>query len=46
MVATLLQFGADPNIKTSNGWTPLMVACRNGHSDVVELLLMAKVKET
>ena len=33
----------DCNVKTSNGWAPLMVACQNGHSDVVELLLKAKV---
>ena len=27
--------GADHNLKTNDGWTPLMIACQKGHSDVV-----------
>ena len=40
---TLFQFGADPDLKTSDCWTPLMIACHNGQLNVVELLLKAKV---
>ena len=42
-VVSILQFDADPNLKNFNGWTPLMIACKNDDSDVVELLLKAKV---
>ena len=41
VVSTLLQFGVDP--ERSDRWTPLMIACHNGHSDVVRLLLMATI---
>ena len=32
-------YGAEPNVSTNNGWTPLMIASQSGHADVVELLL-------
>ena len=39
MVETLLSVGADVNIKAPNLATPLMIAARNGHIDVVRRLL-------
>ena len=40
----LFEFDADPNLKTSTGWTLLMIATLNGHYDILELHLMkAKV---
>ena len=39
----LLHFGADPNVKKRNWCSPFIIASKNGHSDVVELLLKAKV---
>ena len=39
VVSTLFKNGADPKLANNDGWTPLMVASQNGHSDVVELLL-------
>ena len=39
VIFTLLNKGADPNITTKDGWTPLMIASENGHGDVVELLI-------
>lgn len=38
-VLDLLQRGADVNTKDSAGWTPLMIACDNGHSDLAALLI-------
>lgn len=35
----LIKYKADVNKRDSNGDTPLMAACRNGHLEVVELLL-------
>ncbi|KAK1237387.1 hypothetical protein MKX08_003012 [Trichoderma sp. CBMAI-0020] len=35
------QSGLDVNIAAATGWTPLMVACANGHSEVVSCLLEA-----
>ena len=37
-VKLLTKYGADVNL-TTNGWTPLMVACLDGHKDIVEILL-------
>ncbi|RFU80833.1 ankyrin repeat-containing [Trichoderma arundinaceum] len=40
-----IQHGIDANIgEVISGWTPLMVACANGHSDVVGCLLEAGVE--
>ena len=39
----LKEFNADINIPADNGLTPLLVACSNGHIDVVKLLLCWKV---
>lgn len=35
------QHGLDANITAATGWTPLMVACANGHGDVASCLLEA-----
>ena len=35
VVSTPLNNGADPNITTNDGWTPLMIANQNGHGDVM-----------
>ena len=43
VVPTLLQFGADANLKTNDRWTPLMIACHNCQLNAVELLPKAKV---
>eukprot|EP00757_Euglenozoa_sp_SAG-D1_P026890 gene26890-biopygen17473 len=37
----LLQAGADIQAKNQHGSTTLMIACQNGHSNVVEMLLQA-----
>eukprot|EP00757_Euglenozoa_sp_SAG-D1_P016959 gene16959-22868_t len=37
----LLQAGADIQAKNQDGYTALMRACANGHSNVVETLLRA-----
>lgn len=39
IVELLLKYNADVNLQTSHGNTPLMAACKNGHLDIVELLL-------
>jgi len=39
----LLQNGANPDAINVSGSTPLMVACRYGHSDVVKVMLESKV---
>ncbi|KAL6900448.1 Glycerophosphoryl diester phosphodiesterase family domain-containing protein [Trichoderma evansii] len=41
LLLTYTQRGLDANIAAATGWTPLMVACANGHSDVVSCLLEA-----
>jgi ankyrin repeat protein len=38
-VSRLLSVGADVNAKSNDGWTPLLWACFNGHSQVVIELL-------
>lgn len=39
VVALLLERGADPSIRTSTGWTPLMAAVIGGYYPTVKLLL-------
>jgi ankyrin repeat protein len=39
-VRELLDHGADPNVQDFHGWTALMEASREGHADVVRLLLL------
>ncbi len=39
MADVLIKYKADVNKKDINGNSPLMVACRNGHLDIVQLLL-------
>lgn len=34
----LVDYGADPTVKTTNKKTPLMMACTNVHPDIVEIL--------
>ena len=42
-VKLLLNHGADPNLATKDGWTPLMLACQKpGHPETVDLLLCHK----
>jgi hypothetical protein len=36
---SLIEIGADINWKSDDGDTPLLAACRRGHSDVINLLL-------
>jgi len=42
MIGKLLDAGADPNERTPNGETPLMMAARNGNVAALELLLSHK----
>ncbi len=42
IVKTLLYYGANPNIGTSDGYTPLMAAASNGDFDIAQLLLYIK----
>lgn len=41
LLLTYTQSGLDVNIAAATGWTPLMAACANGHSEVVSCLLEA-----
>lgn len=40
----MLDMGADPNIKDSNGWTALHYACQFGDSEAVDILIKANIK--
>ena len=43
IIELLLEHGADPNLDTNDGWTPLILACqREGIPTTVELLLNPK----
>lgn len=39
IATTLLNYGAETNILTKQGVTPLHLASQEGHSDMVDLLL-------
>lgn len=39
IVELLLKYNADVNRKNSQGRTPLMEACKNGHKEIVKILL-------
>jgi len=39
LVASLIAEGADPNARTENNWTPLMLATIKGHTEIVQRLL-------
>lgn len=39
MVRELLSHGADPNVEDNDGWTAILCAAKEGHSDIVMLLL-------
>ena len=39
LAKSLLEYGADPNIATNHGQTPLMMACRAGYTESVKLIL-------
>ncbi|KAL9099788.1 MAG: hypothetical protein Q9163_004761 [Psora crenata] len=43
-VSLLLCRGADPNVVYSDGWTPLMLACKKGHSKICQALVEAGAK--
>jgi ankyrin repeat protein len=42
-IAALVEAGADMNLPTGGGFTPLMIAVDKGHEKVVELLVQAGV---
>lgn len=42
VIKTLIHYGANPNIGTSDGYTPLMAASANGNFDVAQLLSLIK----
>jgi len=39
VILTLLEFGADPNLRGEDGWTPLAYAVISGRIEAVQLLL-------
>lgn len=39
IVQLILDQGANPNIVSTSGWTPLHETCQGGNTEVVELLL-------
>lgn len=39
IVAILLAFGANPNVKNIFGWTPLMYAASEGNIDIIRILI-------
>ncbi|KAE9369212.1 ankyrin, partial [Stipitochalara longipes BDJ] len=43
-VKVLLENGANSNIKSASGWTPLLVGAGNGNTRIVRLLLQSKPK--
>lgn len=40
IVSKLLEMGADPNIRTIRGLSPLDLACRNNHKQIIAKLIM------
>ena len=46
IINTLLNYGANVNIKTKNGNTALMIAEKKGDQEIINLLLKAGAKET
>ena len=42
VVRSLIEAGADLNLKTEEGWTALMYACENDHLEVVKSLVNAR----
>lgn len=41
IVELLLKYKANPNVITTDGWTPLMIAAHEGHTEIAQLLLNA-----
>lgn len=39
LVIELIEKGADMNAEHNDGWTPLMVAAKNGHKEICEFLI-------
>ena len=45
VVDLLIKYKADVNLSDASGNNSLIVACKNGHLDVVELLLQRSVRQ-
>ncbi len=43
-VALLMEFGADPSLRSYLGLSPLLMACLSGHDTVLDVLVAANVK--